>query len=76
MKHYMIFLLLNHVLGRDGTQDNENYVRIEAHWEFWTDRHKYFHPITGLTDVPDYVCNLKNRVSVFESENFFYNITI
>ena len=63
-------------LGEMATQDDENYVRIQSHWELWTDGQKYFHSITGLTYVPDYVCNLKNRVSVFESVNFFYNITV
>ena len=61
-------------LGEMATQDDENYVRVQSHWEFWTDGQKYFHPITGLTDVPDYVCNLKNRVSVLESDNFFITL--
>ena len=63
-------------LGEMATHPDENYVRIQSHWEFWKDGHKYFHPITGLTYVPDYVCNLKNRMSVFESENFFDSITV
>jgi hypothetical protein len=41
------------------TQKDENYVRIQFRWKFWTDEAKYFHAITGLTYVPDYVCGPK-----------------
>jgi hypothetical protein len=46
-------------LGEMATQKDENYVSIQFRWKFCTDAAKYFHAITGLTYLPDYVCGPK-----------------
>ena len=54
----MMFSLLGHVLGRDAYSEyDQNCVRVQCHWKVYTDEEKNFDAITGLTYVPDYVCD-------------------
>jgi len=53
-----MFSLLGHVLGRDAYSEyDQNCVRVQCHWKVCTDEEKNFDAITGLTYVPDYVCD-------------------